>query len=110
MSSDDSGVEEDAMEDDDFLVAQEKGKKGKFKVDLHAPTNIGPQTCGLCGQLHGPNNCPMTEASENLVEYREMLIMHTQDESYEQRVGSCLAPGLSLLISLDSYSVLRSMR
>lgn len=30
----------------------------------------------------------MTEASENLVEYREMLILHTEDETYEHRVSS----------------------
>ncbi|KAJ3843907.1 SHREC complex subunit Mit1 [Lentinula raphanica] len=65
-----------------------KSQKSKLKHASSPPLATGPDLCGLCGQLHGPGNCPMTEASENLVEYRRMLLMHAEDESYEER---CLA-------------------
>ncbi|KAE9408278.1 hypothetical protein BT96DRAFT_914203 [Gymnopus androsaceus JB14] len=90
--SDASGSSEsevDAVEVED--LAPEKNKKGKSKATLSSPfpaTNVPPGLCGLCGQRHGPGNCPMTESSENLVEYREMLIMHTEDESYEHRCAA----------------------
>ena len=41
----------------------------------------------------------MTEASENLVEYRRMLLMHAEDESYEERVrvAQCLLVIMTIL-------------
>lgn len=43
--------------------------------------------CGLCGQQHGDGECAMVERSENLVEYRKMLIKHTDDEPWDERVS-----------------------
>lgn len=90
--SDGSGSESevDAVEED--LLAPDKSKKGKSRATLATPfpVNAASGACGLCGQSHGPGNCPMTEASENLVEYREMLIMHAGDETYEHRVSYSL--------------------
>ncbi|KAF9076104.1 hypothetical protein BDP27DRAFT_1313905 [Rhodocollybia butyracea] len=79
----------DTSEADDDIVDKEleeltkSNKKGKSKAAT-------PTECGLCGLNHppGPGNCAMTDSSENLVEYRQMLIMHTQDESYEQRCAA----------------------
>ncbi|KAF5388487.1 hypothetical protein D9757_004581 [Collybiopsis confluens] len=87
--SSDFGSEADASDENERPSAPlEKNKKGKAKANPQVSMNTGPQACGLCGQLHGSNNCPMTESSENLVEYREMLIMYTQDESYEHRCSA----------------------
>ncbi|KAH7930550.1 hypothetical protein BV22DRAFT_56154 [Leucogyrophana mollusca] len=41
--------------------------------------------CGLCGGTHGDGVCYMTESSENLVEYREILLKHVDNESLEER-------------------------
>lgn len=42
--------------------------------------------CGLCGTEHRDGACYMTERSENLVEYRQLLILHADDEPMEERV------------------------
>ena len=44
--------------------------------------------CGLCATRHadGPGNCFMTDRSEYLAEFREMLLLHADDEPWEQRV------------------------
>jgi hypothetical protein len=42
--------------------------------------------CSLCGIRHGDGACYMTESSENLAEYRQMLILHADDEPMEDRV------------------------
>ncbi|KAF8973574.1 hypothetical protein BDZ97DRAFT_1690769 [Flammula alnicola] len=80
-----------AMADDDFILnAGANGHKGKSKQysPLDSIQNIEQQDildCGLCGQRHGPGECPMIERSENLAEYREMLILHADDEPWEER-------------------------
>ncbi len=38
----------------------------------------------------------MTERSEYLAEYREMLILHTDDESWEERVSSTNSDAMSI--------------
>ncbi|KAH8119925.1 hypothetical protein DFH11DRAFT_1557318 [Phellopilus nigrolimitatus] len=40
--------------------------------------------CGLCGTSHGPGRCHMTENSENLAEYRKILIL-SEEEPYGDR-------------------------
>ncbi|KAK7059145.1 hypothetical protein VNI00_001772 [Paramarasmius palmivorus] len=54
------------------------------------PAYVPPQgPCGLCGQNHRDDEeCMMLEKSENLAEYREMLIMHSEDEPWDQRVAA----------------------
>ncbi|GBE77743.1 hypothetical protein SCP_0106250 [Sparassis crispa] len=42
-------------------------------------------TCGLCGSRHGNSACYMTNSSENLAEYRYMLLVHAGDEPLEER-------------------------
>lgn len=49
----------------------------------------GISLCGLCGTKHGDGACYMTESSENLAEYRQMLILHAEDEPMEERVRVC---------------------
>ena len=46
--------------------------------------------CGLCGTAHGDGACYMTESSNNLAEYRQMLILHADDEPVEERVSNFL--------------------
>jgi chromodomain-helicase-DNA-binding protein 4 len=57
-------------------------QKNTVKVSAPAPF------CGLCETCHRDGECSMTESSENLVEYREMLILHAEHESWENRVCS----------------------
>ncbi|KAJ4002497.1 SHREC complex subunit Mit1 [Lentinula boryana] len=90
-----SDVSDSPEDESDAIVEEElqvvKSTKGKFNGTLMDPLpsmNAGTNACGLCGQIHGPGNCPMTDASENLVEYRLMLITHTEDESYEERCAA----------------------
>ncbi|KIJ68216.1 hypothetical protein HYDPIDRAFT_82781 [Hydnomerulius pinastri MD-312] len=44
------------------------------------------QPCGLCGQVHGSGVCIMTESSANLVEFRDILMSHVNDEPWAERV------------------------
>jgi hypothetical protein len=44
------------------------------------------QLCGLCGSKHGAGKCYMTESSDNLVEYRYLLLVHGDEEPFEDRV------------------------
>lgn len=46
----------------------------------------GDQECGLCGHSHEPGDCNMMNSSSNLMEYREILLNHTDDEPWETRV------------------------
>ncbi|KAI0094367.1 SNF2 family N-terminal domain-containing protein [Irpex rosettiformis] len=41
--------------------------------------------CGLCGLYHSDRPCYMTESSENLAEYRNILMNHAGEESLEDR-------------------------
>lgn len=43
--------------------------------------------CSLCGLRHDDGACYMTESSENLVQYRELIMMHGGDEPIEMRVS-----------------------
>ncbi|KAK0478320.1 SNF2 family DNA-dependent ATPase [Armillaria novae-zelandiae] len=62
---------------------------------VRKPKETGPftaiqnmvDTCGLCGKRHGDRlgECTMTDKSENLAEFREMLILHADDEPFEER-------------------------
>lgn len=47
--------------------------------------------CGLCGRNHGVKECLMTDNSQNLAEYRLMLIMHADDEPWEERSAAIRA-------------------
>uniref|UniRef100_A0A0W0FGI3 Putative SNF2 family DNA-dependent ATPase n=1 Tax=Moniliophthora roreri TaxID=221103 RepID=A0A0W0FGI3_MONRR len=58
---------------------------------VHIPSvaSVTQAPCGLCGQVHDDSEgCMMLEKSENLAEFREMLIMHSEDEPWEQRVAA----------------------
>ncbi|KAF8898923.1 SNF2 family N-terminal domain-containing protein [Infundibulicybe gibba] len=87
-----------------------------------APTGLagpvgkpGPFLCGLCGTWHdaGGNKCAMTEHSGNLAEYREMLLLHAEDEPWEQRAAAIraidetlyLRGQLSLIVGQPLYLV-----
>ncbi|KAJ3554645.1 hypothetical protein NM688_g2999 [Phlebia brevispora] len=45
----------------------------------------GGEACGLCGLSHPESACFMTESSENLAQYRNMLLTHSGDEALEDR-------------------------
>jgi hypothetical protein len=82
-------------------VDKRKGK-GKKRANLIDPldsvdsingmndTTVEPPeeiiACGLCGRRHGVKQCSMTDSSQNLAEYREMLMLHGDDEPWEERV------------------------
>jgi chromodomain-helicase-DNA-binding protein 4 len=58
----------------------------------HAGIEHDDPVCSLCGIGHGDGACYMTESSENLAEYRQMLILHADDEPMEDRVLICAFP------------------
>lgn len=87
----DSDSDHDAAVDEDFTM-NVGGARSRSKI--LQPTNghqnteqhyAGPD-CGLCGQRHESGQCLMVDRSENLAEYREMLILHADDEPWEERV------------------------
>jgi hypothetical protein len=74
----DVGGDSDQGVDDDFVSVQEP-----------IQSTVQPASdCGLCGQKHHGGSCAMVTQSENLAEYREMLIFHADDEPWEERVGA----------------------
>ncbi|KAF5323433.1 hypothetical protein D9611_005738 [Ephemerocybe angulata] len=99
-------------EDDDFKMDIDSGEKKKKRkkrtkleimadfasnagtgvtttsngVNVRIVPQAGPTlNCGLCGSNHGVKQCLMTDNSNNLAEYRLMLIMHADDEPWEER-------------------------
>lgn len=94
--SDSSASAPDEQMDDDFKDLDAAPRKQKQKQNPYPPPdgplstiqNIDIIDCGLCGRRHGGGlgECPMTDKSENLAEYREMLILHADDEPWTERV------------------------
>jgi hypothetical protein len=82
----DVGGDSDQDVDDDFVGVEEKWTN---KPLLPIQNTVQPtlSDCGLCGQRHHGGSCVMVARSENLAEYREMLIFHADDEPWEERVG-----------------------
>lgn len=87
--SDDDG---DTLADGDFAINTKSRllqASDMTKNNLLTSHNNGQQPtidCGLCGDRHGSGECLMVDRSENLAEYREMLILHADDEPWEERV------------------------
>jgi chromodomain-helicase-DNA-binding protein 4 len=75
-----SGVE------DETLKKLEKENRKKPLGPIHNTTPQVAHDCGLCGLQHTNGQCIMVERSENLAEYREMLILHAEDEPWDERV------------------------
>ncbi len=78
----DSEHESDLVEEPDKAHIQEANTLDSDQSTVPAAI----RDCGLCGQQHGDSECAMVERSENLAEYREMLINHADDEPWEERV------------------------
>jgi hypothetical protein len=74
--------------DDDFVEVEEKWNKPLLPIQNAVQPTLSD--CGLCGQRHHDGSCAMVAGSENLAEYREMLIFHADDEPWEERVGLML--------------------
>lgn len=55
---------------------------------LKSPAPGYPE-CALCGERHGDGlgACEMTDSSQHLADYREILILHAEDEDWQTRVG-----------------------
>lgn len=102
ISEIDSDSDLDGVDDEFAANFDNKRSKGKSKQDndlysiQFVDGNGGYPRCALCEQQHGPGACPMTERSEYLAEYREMLILHTDDESWEERVSSTNSDAMSI--------------
>jgi hypothetical protein len=54
---------------------------------LAAKQNHDVLDCGLCGKMHRLGDCRMTDNSENLAGYRELLLLHAEDEPIDMRVS-----------------------
>ena len=89
----DSESDHGAAVDEDFTM-NVAGARSRSKIlqptNGYPPQNTGQHyagpDCGLCGQSHESGQCLMVDRSENLAEYREMLILHADDEPWEERV------------------------
>jgi hypothetical protein len=87
-----SDIDSDSMADGDFAINTKSRLPQASDVTKNNPLsshNTGQEPtidCGLCGDRHGSGQCLMVDSSENLAEYREMLILHTDDEPWEERV------------------------
>lgn len=72
------------------MPSKKKKKKKKHPFGHQRPLSpihdAGFRECGLCNSAHKPGACTMTRTSENLVEYRLMIITHTDDEPWDDRV------------------------
>jgi FlaA1/EpsC-like NDP-sugar epimerase len=69
--------------------SKKKERNGMENGPLAPIQNLTNQEpCTLCGLRHGDRlgECMMTEKSEHLAEFREMLILHPEDEPLEKRV------------------------
>ncbi len=90
--------DQDSGFDDDFEAIPEKTRANlKPQIPLNSIQNNVPSSsrdCGLCGQRHRDGECVMIEDPENLVEYREMLILHADDEPWEERVCFSMLAGI----------------
>ncbi|KIL71765.1 hypothetical protein M378DRAFT_155365 [Amanita muscaria Koide BX008] len=95
--SDEESVKSAAIDvDADFLMingtAETQPHKSRSNL-IQSEQGRGPADttrlteCGLCGLVHGTGSgeCFMTDKSEYLAEYREMLILHSTDEPWEVR-------------------------
>lgn len=94
LDEDGSDNDSDTMADGDFAIITKSRLPQASNMTKNNPLtshNAGQQQhtidCGLCGDRHGPGECLMVDRSENLAEYREMLILHADDEPWEERVG-----------------------
>lgn len=86
----DVGGDSDQDVDDDFVADEEMWAK-KPLLPIQNTVQQTLSDCGLCGQRHHGGSCVMVARSENLAEYREMLIFHADDEPWEERVGRMLS-------------------
>lgn len=91
---------DDAMADGDFAITTKSklpqvslaqvsdiAKNNPLTSSSHNVEQQQPTIdCGLCGYRHGFGECLMVDRSANLAEYREMLILHADDEPWEERV------------------------
>jgi len=80
----DVGGDSDQDVEDDFGFEEEWAKKPLLPIQNTVQQTLSD--CGLCGQSHHGGSCVMVARSENLAEYREMLIFHADDEPLEERV------------------------
>ena len=93
FNEDGSDDDSDTMADGDFAINTKSRlpqASDMTKSNHLTSHNTGQQPttidCGLCGDRHGSGECLMVDRSENLAEYREMLILHADDEPWEERV------------------------
>ncbi|KAF9006267.1 hypothetical protein BDZ89DRAFT_1120273 [Hymenopellis radicata] len=74
---------------DDDAPGRDSHSKAEEGQTAHQIQNVHVENCGLCGSRHGDGEaeCPMTEDSANLAEYRQMLLLNADDEPIEDRVN-----------------------
>ncbi|EIN14062.1 hypothetical protein PUNSTDRAFT_140446 [Punctularia strigosozonata HHB-11173 SS5] len=72
-------------ETDEPLDPAELAPHMKGKAALPVERMQEDDVCGLCGLQHDVGGCYMTESSENLAEYRHIILVHAVDEPLEER-------------------------
>ncbi|KAI5124175.1 hypothetical protein M0805_000981 [Coniferiporia weirii] len=101
INYEDDGREEHTEKEMNIVKRQAKSSTSELERPLGRflsllNNNNGMELCGLCGNVHGLGECPMTDRSEHLAEYRKMLII-SREESHEDRVEAIRAIDATLV-------------
>ncbi|KAG6818079.1 hypothetical protein H0H87_009234 [Tephrocybe sp. NHM501043] len=108
----DTEVSSGDVEDGSFEPSQPRPKKSLLQpmplVPIHNSEPPLVQYCGLCGKRHGEGlgQCVMTDKSEYLAEYREMLLLHADDEPWEERTAAIEAIDCTLFQRGDLHLII----
>ncbi|TFK77267.1 hypothetical protein BDN72DRAFT_35406 [Pluteus cervinus] len=109
-ASDSDGGDDMAVDEDPLEVPEAQRRRQSAFLQAPHPNGVIPQpsaialgkkpktyeekeNCGLCGvKNHSDSStCAMVEPSHNLAEFREMLMLHADDEPWEQRFAAVRA-------------------
>jgi len=100
LDSDIEDVSDASMAGDSEYSGKISTKRRKTILTHEEP--LPTEYCTLCGKTHGVGlgQCEVTDNSENLAEFREMLLSNNGEETLEERVSvrSCSSVYCSLHI------------
>ncbi|KAI0785072.1 SNF2 family N-terminal domain-containing protein [Abortiporus biennis] len=75
----------------ELLPSKTNNKKRRLSPGRPSKSVVDDDYCGLCGKQHGESACEMTNDVQNLIEYREILMNHSDDEPLADRLAAIAA-------------------
>lgn len=90
-SDSDSDDSESYRDPEELVDMLQNGKRSRSSATPEA--SRVPVRCGICGDMHS-GRCSRTEDSDNLAEYRRILLTHEGNEAWEERVRRHFLLGL----------------